>query len=119
MRFKDKVVLITGASSGIGADSARAFGREGAHVFLVARRADRGEAVAQEIRDAGGSATFYKADMAKRDDIAAMVKACVSTYGRLDIAFNNAGVEGDFFVETHKHSEQDWDDFGDVYKRQL
>jgi NAD(P)-dependent dehydrogenase (short-subunit alcohol dehydrogenase family) len=109
MRFKDKVVLITGASSGIGADAARAFAKEGAHVFLAARREDRGEQVAQEIRQEGGSATFYKADMAKRSDIANMVAACVQTYGKLDIAFNNAGIEGDFFVESHLHSEEAWD----------
>jgi NAD(P)-dependent dehydrogenase (short-subunit alcohol dehydrogenase family) len=110
MRFKDQVVLITGASSGIGEDSARAFAEEGAHVFLVARRTEKGETVAQSIRDAGGSATFFKADMGNRKEIEAMVNACIATYGRLDVAFNNAGIEGDFFVETHKHSEEAWDD---------
>jgi len=109
MRFKDKVVLITGASSGIGADAAHAFAAEGAHVFLVARRKEKGEQVAAEIRQAGGSATFFQADMAIRSDIADMVQACVQTYGRLDIAFNNAGIEGDFFVETHLQSEEAWD----------
>lgn len=110
MRFKDRVVLITGASSGIGAETARAFARDGASVFLVARRTDRGEAVAAGIRESGGEATFYGADMADPGQIAAMVKACVKTYGRLDIAFNNAGISGDFYVETHLHSEKAWDD---------
>lgn len=109
MRFKNKVVLITGASSGIGADAARAFAEEGAHVFLVARRKDQGEAVAEAIRRNGGSATFFQADMAIKSDIADMVRACVHQYGRLDIAFNNAGTEGDFFVETHLQSEEAWD----------
>ena len=65
-RFDNKIVLITGASSGIGEAAAYAFGREGAKVFLVARRKERGEAVAQRIRDEGGTAVFHQADMADR-----------------------------------------------------
>jgi len=110
MRFQNKTVLITGASAGIGADAARAFAEEGANVFLVARRSAVGESIAQSIRDAGGEATFFQADMANRDDIKNMVEACLQTYGRLDIAFNNAGIEGAFFVDTHEHPEDAWDD---------
>ena len=110
MRFKDKVVLITGASSGIGEAAARAFAQEGAHVFLVARRVDRGEAVAASIRAAGGSALFHQADMADYSQIKEMVHACVAEYGGLDIAFNNAGISGAFNVDTHEHPEDAWDD---------
>ncbi len=110
MRFQNKIVLITGASSGIGETAAHAFAREGAHVFLAARRVDRGEAVAESIRAAGGEATFYQADMADRNQIRAMVEACVATYGGLDIAFNNAGTEGATFTPTHEYPEDAWDE---------
>ncbi len=109
-RFEDKVVLITGASSGIGEATARAFAAEGANVFLVARRADKGESVASSIRDAGGSAVFHQADMAQRLQIADMVKACVEQFGGLDIAFNNAGIDGVFGLHTTEHPEDVWDE---------
>ena len=110
MRFKDKTVLITGASSGIGETTAKAFAREGAHVFLVARRKDRGEQVAEEIRSNGGTAFFHQADMSDRSQIKTMVEACVAQFSGLDIAFNNAGISGAFNVETHLHPEDAWDD---------
>jgi len=109
-RFNNKTVLITGASSGIGEAAAYAFAREGANVFLVARRVDRGEAVAQRIRDEGGNAVFHQADMANRDQIAGMVAACVDVFGGLDVAFNNAGIDGAFNVNIPDHPEDVWDD---------
>ena len=109
-RFQNKIVLITGASSGIGEATAHAFGREGAHVFLVARRKEKGEAVARRIREEGGSAVFHAADMAVRQQIGAMVDACVSHFGGLDIAFNNAGIDGAFNVDTPDYPEDAWDD---------
>lgn len=110
MRFQNKIVLITGASSGIGETTAHSFAREGARVFLVARRVDRGEAVAESIRATGGEATFYQADMADRKQIQAMVEECVATYGGLDIAVNNAGIEGATFTPTHEYPAEAWDD---------
>lgn len=109
-RFQNKIVLITGASSGIGEATAYAFGREGARLFLVARRKEKGEAVAQRIRDEGGTAVFHSADMADRQQIGAMVEACVSHYGGLDIAFNNAGIDGAFNMDTPDYPEEAWDD---------
>lgn len=109
-RFDNKIVLITGASSGIGEATAYAFAREGARLFLVARRDDKGEAVAANIRERGGTAVFHRADMADRAQIAAMVQACVSHYGGLDVAFNNAGIDGAFNVDTPEHPEDVWDD---------
>ena len=108
--FTNKVVLITGASSGIGEAAAYAFAREGAKLFLVARRIDRGEAVAARIRESGGTAVFHQADMADRKQIGNMVDACVAHYGRLDVAFNNAGIDGAFNVDTPDHPEDVWDD---------
>lgn len=109
-RFHNKIVLITGASSGIGEATAYAFAREGANLFLVARRKERGEAVAKRIRDQGGTATFHQADMADRSQIANMIKACVAHFGGLDVAFNNAGIDGAFNVDTPDHPEDAWDD---------
>ncbi len=91
--LKNKVVLITGATSGIGKSTALAFGAEGSQVVVSGRREPEGLAVVKEIQDAGGEATFIKADVASEADVANLVKQTVATYGRLDIAFNNAGVE--------------------------
>ncbi len=93
-RYQDKVVLITGATSGIGEATAHAYAREGAKVFFCGRREDRGRQVEKAIRDAGGEATYMRADVRREDQVAAFVARCVAVYGRLDIAFNNAGITG-------------------------
>lgn len=90
-----KVAVITGGSSGIGKATALAFAREGAKVVIGARRESEGEAVAQEIRDAGGAAIFVKTDVGDPAQVEALVRRAVDTYGQLDIAFNNAGTEGE------------------------
>jgi NAD(P)-dependent dehydrogenase (short-subunit alcohol dehydrogenase family) len=91
--FQNKVVLITGATSGIGKVSALAFAKAGAKVIVSGRREAEGQAVVAEIKASGGEATFAKADVAVEAEVAALVTKTVETYGRLDIAFNNAGVE--------------------------
>lgn len=91
-RFADKVVLVTGATSGIGEATARAFAAEGAIVHFCGRREQLGEQVAQSIREAGGQATYQRADVRIPEDVKAFVDRCVSQYGGLDIAFNNAGI---------------------------
>ena len=91
--FQNKVVLITGATSGIGKVSALAFGKAGAKVIVSGRREAEGQAVVAEIKAAGGEATFVKTDVAVEADVAALIAKAVATYGRIDIAFNNAGVE--------------------------
>lgn len=93
-RFAGKVVLITGATSGIGRAAARAFALEGAKVMFCGRREGLGREVEAEIRAAGGEATYRRADVRVEADVAALVDACVQTYGGLDIAFNNAGIAG-------------------------
>jgi NAD(P)-dependent dehydrogenase (short-subunit alcohol dehydrogenase family) len=91
--LKDKVVLVTGATSGIGKATAIAFGKAGSKVVLSGRREAEGQAVAKAITDAGGTALFVQADATDEAQIEALVAKTVATYGQLDIAFNNAGVE--------------------------
>ncbi|WP_434598862.1 SDR family NAD(P)-dependent oxidoreductase [Streptomyces sp. A5-4] len=86
-----KVALITGASSGIGEASARVFAREGATVVLVARREDRLKSLVEEIRATGAEADYVVADVVRAEDTARAVAHTVRRYGRLDVAFNNAG----------------------------
>lgn len=92
-RFAGKVVLITGATSGIGAATARAMAAEGARVFFCGRRARLGHEVMTGIRADGGEATFQRADVRSETDVRTLVEGCVRRYGRLDIAVNNAGIE--------------------------
>jgi NAD(P)-dependent dehydrogenase (short-subunit alcohol dehydrogenase family) len=90
-RFAQKVVLITGATSGIGRAAAIAFAREGAKVGLCGRRKAMGAEVEQIIRDRGGDATYIKADVTQPKEVESFVNGIVKKYGRLDVAFNNAG----------------------------
>jgi NADP-dependent 3-hydroxy acid dehydrogenase YdfG len=88
----DKVVVITGASSGIGASTAKLLARHGARVVLGARRKDRIDAVVQEISAAGGQAVGFAADVTKRAEVEALVKGAVDRFGRVDVLVNNAGI---------------------------
>jgi NAD(P)-dependent dehydrogenase (short-subunit alcohol dehydrogenase family) len=92
--FDGKVALITGGGVGIGRATALAFGREGARVVLGNRNVESGAEVVAAIQDAGGEASFLRTDVSSEDDVKALVEHAVETYGRLDVAFNNAGVEG-------------------------
>ncbi|MFD7135926.1 SDR family NAD(P)-dependent oxidoreductase [Streptomyces sp. NPDC059894] len=86
-----KSVVITGASSGIGAAAARLFGREGARLVLAARRKDRLQEVVDKVEAAGGQATAVVADVTRADDMRDVAQAALDSYGGLDAAFNNAG----------------------------
>jgi 3-oxoacyl-[acyl-carrier protein] reductase len=90
--LEGKVALITGASRGIGAATAREFANQGAAVVLAARSGGEIETIAAEIRDGGGKATAVTCDVANYDQVAAAVEACRSEFGQLDILINNAGV---------------------------
>jgi NAD(P)-dependent dehydrogenase (short-subunit alcohol dehydrogenase family) len=90
-RFAGKVVLITGATSGIGRTTAEAFAREGAKVMFCGRRETLGREVEAGIRRAGGDAVYRRTDVREHLQVKALVDACVERFGRLDIAFNNAG----------------------------
>lgn len=88
----DKVILITGASSGIGEGIARELGKAGATVLLGARRLDRIKTIAEDIRWAGGTAEALRLDVTRRDDVAAFARFAVERWGRIDVLVNNAGV---------------------------
>ena len=92
-KLAEQVVLITGATSGIGEATARLFAQEGAKVHFCGRRQELGQQVAQSIVDAGGIATYQPADVRNESEIEAFVNGCVQKYGRIDVAFNNAGIE--------------------------
>jgi hypothetical protein len=98
--LKNKVVFITGASSGFGADAARLFAKEGAIVVLAARRMDRLTALADEIRLAGGQAFPLQLDVTELVQIVAAVRTALEIYGRIDILVNNAGLGGLNWLET-------------------
>src|SRR6202171_3230653 len=88
------VVLITGALTGIGRATALAFAHEGARVVVSGRRDDAGLALATELRALGAEAEFVRADVRHEDDVRALVDKTVARFGRLDVAVNNAGTEG-------------------------
>lgn len=109
-RMHDKVIIVTGASSGLGAATAKQLAAEGAKVVLAARRKDKGLAVQREIEAAGGHAHFVPADVNKTADVKAMVATAVSRFGGLDGAFNNAGITGPTLTPLADMDEAGWDE---------
>ena len=107
-RFKDKVVMITGATSGIGRAAAIAFAREGAKVAFCGRRQALGHEVEEEIRGQGATARYYHADVRIEGDMQRFVDFTVAQFGRLDVAFNNAGITLE--KSLHEYSSAEWDD---------
>lgn len=93
-RLDGKVALVTGGGSGIGQATALIFAREGAKVVVADITVEGGEETVRQIQAAGGDATFVKTDVSKAAEVEALVNKTVETYGQLDCAFNNAGIEG-------------------------
>ena len=115
-RFEGRVALVTGGSSGIGKATALAFGREGAKVVIAARRETESLQAVSEIEADGGEAIFVKTDVGDASDIENMVNEAVSAFGRLDFAFNNAGVgtTDAGILRLHEYSGDDWDYVSDI-----
>lgn len=113
--IKDKVIVITGASSGMGEAAARHLAQKGARVVLAARRSDRIDAVANEINELGGSAIAMATDVTVEEDVKALVDAAVKQWGRIDVLINNAGVMPLSTLDQAKVSE--WNQMIDVNLR--
>lgn len=106
--FEGKVALVTGATSGIGRATAVAFAREGARVVVTGRRVEEGQETVRLLQAASGEGLFVRSDVRKPAELAGMVKAAVDAYGRIDIAFNNAGDVG-MLAPFHEQTEEVFD----------
>lgn len=107
--LEGKVALVTGGGTGIGRATALEFGRAGAAVVVSDINAVAGEETVGAIRELGRSAVFVEADVSKAAHVEALIARTAADYGRLDCAFNNAGIAGPMGVPIHECREQDWD----------
>lgn len=110
--IKDKIVVVTGASSGLGEATAQLLSAQGATVVLGARRADRLQALAKDIEARGGKALALETDVTRREQVKALVDSAVQAYGRIDVMINNAGLMPQALLEKLKIDE--WDRMIDV-----
>jgi len=111
--LQNKVALVTGGTTGIGRDTAVLFANAGAKVVVSGRRETEGKETSNLIRAAGGDGLFVKSDVSKPSDVQSLVQKTVEKFGRLDIAFNNAGIEGKW-VPLIEQSLEDWDAVIDI-----
>jgi NAD(P)-dependent dehydrogenase (short-subunit alcohol dehydrogenase family) len=108
MGLQGKVALVTGGTSGIGRETAVLFAKAGAKVVVAGRREKEGKETADLVRAAGGDGLFVKTDVSKASEVDALVQTAVDKFGRLDVAFNNAGIEG-VWVPIIRQTEEDFD----------
>ena len=112
--LNEKIALVTGAGSGIGRATSLVLAREGATIVVADVNADGGEETLSAIKDMGGDGMFVHADVSRADDVEAMVAAVVKAYGRLDCAYNNAGIEGYIGGRLHEYPEDTFDRLIDI-----
>lgn len=110
--IKSKVVILTGATGGIGEATAKLLARHGAKLVLAARREDRLQALAGEIEQNGGEAIYRPADVTSKKDMQQLAQAAVQQYGRIDVLINNAGIMPNSWL--HELKIDDWDQIIDV-----
>jgi NAD(P)-dependent dehydrogenase (short-subunit alcohol dehydrogenase family) len=113
LELQGKVGLVTGGTSGIGRDAAVLFAKAGAKVVVAGRREAEGKETVEMVCGVGGEGLFVKADVAEAADVQALVEKTVKKFGRLDVAFNNAGIEGNWTPITEQ-KEEDWDRVIDI-----
>lgn len=106
MAFNNKVVIVTGGASGIGACSVQAFAAQGANVMIADMDSEKGEALASEIQQQGGSAVFVKVDVTSEEDQKKLMDATITTFHQLDIVFANAGIAHDAPID--RLSYENW-----------
>jgi NAD(P)-dependent dehydrogenase (short-subunit alcohol dehydrogenase family) len=111
--LRGKVGLITGGTSGIGRDAAVLFAKAGAKVVIAGRREAEGKETLDLVRAAGGDGLFVKADVSKAADVDTLLQKTAEKFGRVDVAFNNAGIEG-AWMPIAEQSEEDWDRVIDI-----
>ncbi len=112
--LEGKVSLVTGAASGIGRATSLVMSREGAAVVVSDVNADGAEETLSAIKEAGGDGMFVYADVSRPEEVAALVAQVASAYGRLDCAYNNAGIEGYMAGRLHEYPENQWDRLMDI-----
>ncbi|MBD2248962.1 SDR family oxidoreductase [Nostoc sp. FACHB-888] len=118
MMLKDKVALVTGGTSGIGRATAIALGAVGAKVVFSGRRDAEGETTSAMIRETGAECLFVRSDVSDEAEVQALVEKTIATYGRLDCAFNNAGIESPL-KPLHEQSIEDFDKLMSINVRGL
>jgi NAD(P)-dependent dehydrogenase (short-subunit alcohol dehydrogenase family) len=106
--LEGKVGLVTGGTSGIGRETAVLFAKAGAKVVVAGRREPEGQETIELVHAAGGDGLFVKADVSKAPEVETLIQKAVERFGRLDVAFNNAGIEG-VLAPIIRQSEDDWD----------
>jgi len=108
MKLEDKIVIITGAGSGIGAATAKLFGTQGAVVVVSDINLGAAQKIVDEIKKEGGKASAIKTDVTKFEEVESLIGAAVKEYGRLDVMVNNAGIGGKHQNKTAEHTHDDW-----------
>ena len=111
--MENKVALVTGGGSGIGRSAALAFAERGAKVVVADVVVPGGEETVKMIKDGGGQAVFVKTDVSNEEEVKTMVDTAVETFGRLDYAFNNAGINGET-ISFSRFAEEDWNKIIDI-----
>ena len=114
MRLEGKVAIVTGATAGMGRAAAELFAQEGARVVMCGRREEMGQEIVELIKGRGGEATFVTADVSNTEDVKRVIETAVDTYGKLDVLFNNAGIDSGLMDDPTQESEEDWDRVIDV-----